>query len=261
MKHASNRSLFRARSKISRHLGYSPMKHKHLIIAIDGPAGSGKSSTAKTLAKRIKTPYIDTGAMYRALTLKAMNERISFDNKKALVALLKKAKIKLTGKDPFSQKVWLDGKDITHDIRLPELTKNVFYVAQEPEIRREMVKKQRQMGQKEGAVMEGRDIGTKVFPRADYKFYFEASDEIRANRRCRELIASGQKTTLKQVLVDQKKRDATDYNRKEGPLKVAKDAIVIDTSELTIDETIDKILTLMRSRSRRNKRGETAHAS
>ena len=261
MKHASNMSLFGMRSKISRHLGHNPMKHNHLIIAIDGPAGSGKSSTAKALAKRIKTPYIDTGAMYRALTLKAMNERISFDNKKALVGLLKKAKIELTGKDPFSQKVWLDGKDVTHDIRLPELTKNVFYVAQEPQIRREMVKKQRQMGQKEGAVMEGRDIGTKVFPDADYKFYFEANDQIRAKRRYRELVTARHKTTLKKVLSDQKKRDSTHYNRREGPLKVAKGAIIIDTSQLTIDETVDKILALVDSRSGGRKRGKLSRVS
>ncbi len=229
-------------------------KRRHrLIVAIDGPAGSGKSSTAKALAKRIKTPYIDTGAMYRALTLKAMKEKVPFENKKTLVGLLKKARIELLGKDPFKQKVRLDGKDVTKAIRLPELTKNVFHVAQEPLIRRAMVKKQREMGIKNGAVMEGRDIGTKVFPDADFKFYFEASDEIRARRRYRELIANGQKVTLEQVLRDQKKRDATDYNRKEGPLKAAKDAIVIDTSSLTIDETIDKILPIIGSRS--NKRG------
>ena len=222
------------------------MEIKKLIIAIDGPAGSGKSSTAKALAKRIKTPYIDTGAMYRAFTLKAIHARVAFSDIKTLVSLFKKTRIKLIGTNPFKQKVRLDGKDVTKEIRLPELTKNVFHVAQEPLIRREMVKKQRAMGKKKGAVMEGRDIGTKVFPDADYKFYFEANDEIRARRRYRELIAAGQKVSLTQVLRDQKKRDATDYNRKEGPLKVAKDAIVMDTSSLTIDETVDKILAVIK---------------
>ena len=230
-------------------------RHKNLIIAIDGPAGSGKSSTAKALAKRIKSPYIDTGAMYRAVTLKAMQEKVPFENKKRLIEIAKKAKIELRGVDPFKQNVRLDGKDVTKEIRLPELTKNVFYVAQEPLIRREMVKKQRVMGLKSGAVMEGRDIGTKVFPDADFKFYFEANDEIRAKRRHRELIAAGQSISLEEVLRDQKKRDATDYNRKEGPLKVAKDAIIIDTSSLTIDETLDKILPIIKSRKKPKKRG------
>ena len=228
---------------------------KKLIIAIDGPAGSGKSSTAKALAKRLKAPFIDTGAMYRAVTLKAMNENIPFENKKLLIAASKKAKIELLGTDPLKQKVRLDGKDVTKAIRTPELTKNVFHVAQEAMIRREMVKKQRAMGLKNGGVMEGRDIGTKVFPDADFKFYFEANEQVRALRRQRELIAAGQPMSLEQVLIDQKKRDATDYNRKEGPLKVAKDAIVIDTSSLTIDQTIDKILPILESRQKRKKRG------
>ena len=228
---------------------------KPLVIAIDGPAGSGKSSTAKALAKRIKSPYIDTGAMYRAVTLKAIKENIPFEDKKKLVAIAKKVKIELIGMDPHKQKVRLDGKDVTKDIRTPELTQNVFYVAQEPLIRREMVKKQRAMGRKNGAVMEGRDIGTKVFPDADYKFYFEANEQIRALRRQRELVAVGKNISVEQVLADQKKRDATDYNRKEGPLKVAKDAIVMDTSSLTIDETVDKILAIIDSRKKLKKRG------
>ena len=169
-----------------------------------------------------------------------------FEDKKGLLGLFKKTRIELIGTDPFKQRVCLDGKNVTKEIRLPEVTKNVFHVAQESLIRREMVKKQRSMGKKNGAVMEGRDIGTKVFPDADYKFYFEANDEIRARRRYRELIAAGQKVSLTQVLREQKKRDATDYNRKEGPLKVAKDAIVMDTSSLTIDETVDKILAVIK---------------
>ncbi len=234
---------------------------RHLIVTIDGPAGSGKSSTAKALAKRIKAPYIDTGAMYRALTLKAMKEGARFEDKRALVGLLKKAKIELIGSDPFKQRIQLDGKDVTTEIRSPELTKNVFHVAQEPVIRREMVKKQRRMGLNNGAVMEGRDIGTKVFPDADYKFYFEANDQIRAKRRYRELIAAGQNISLTDVLRDQKKRDSTDYNRKEGPLKVAKDAIIIDTSSLTIDETVDRILAIIKSRQDRKKRGQLSRVS
>lgn len=240
-------------------------ERRHLIIAIDGPAGSGKSTTAKALAKRIKAPFIDTGAMYRAVTLKAMKENILFSDKKCLAGIAKKIRIEFKnvearslrpgrGNPAPTQRVFMDGKDVTKEIRTPELTKNVFYVAQEPLIRREMVKKQRVMGLKKGAVMEGRDIGTKVFPDADFKFYFEANQRIRAIRRRRELLAAGQKISLKQVLVDQNNRDATDYNRREGPLKVAKDAIVMDTSSLTIDETVDKILAIIQSRQKVKKR-------
>jgi cytidylate kinase len=218
---------------------------KKLIIAVDGPAGSGKSSTAKALAKRMKLPFIDTGAMYRAVTLKAMRNHVPFEDKIKLVSVAKSCSIRLVGKDPAKQKVYLDGKDVTKAIREPELTKNVFYVAQEPLIRREMVKKQRAMGKKEGAVMEGRDIGTMVFPDADYKFFFTASDELRALRRQRELIAVGKNVPLEEVLKDIKKRDATDYNRKEGPLRQAKDAMLIDTTPLTIDETIDIMLAVI----------------
>jgi len=225
-----------------------PRFRRKLIIAIDGPAGSGKSSTAKALAKRMGTPYIDTGAMYRAVTLKALREGVSFSNTKKLIACATRSRIRLEGKDPGKQKVFLDGKDVTKAIRLPELTKKVFYIAQEPRIRRILVAKQRQMGKKAGGVMEGRDIGTVVFPDADYKFYFEASTAIRAKRRWKELIEAGQRASLKQVLKDQKKRDLTDYRRKEGPLRPAKDAILMDTTSLTISETVDKILNVVRLR-------------
>ena len=225
------------------------MKSK-LIITIDGPAGSGKSSTAKALARRLGLPYIDTGAMYRAVTLKAMREGVPFTNRKRLVEIAKGVKIQFKS----AQRIFLNGKDVTTAIRDPELTKNVFYVAQEPLVRREMVKKQRELGLKGGAVMEGRDIGTMVFPDAHYKFYFEANPNIRAMRRYRELKAAGVSVSLKKVLVDLKKRDKTDYERKEGPLKRAKDAFLIDTSGLTIDETIDKMVPLIRPGSFRKGR-------
>ena len=228
---------------------------KKLIIAIDGPAGSGKSSTAKALAKRLGLPYIDTGAMYRALTLEAMRKKIPFDDVKGLVKIAKNARIRFVkpplagararraGTSPApAQKVYLNGKNVTDAIRTPELTRNVFYIAQIPAIRREMVKKQRQMGQRDGAVMEGRDIGTVVFPDADHKFYFTASQAIRAKRRHRDLFRAGKRMPVQQVLKDIVKRDKTDYSRKEGPLKKAKDVIEMDTTSLTIEETVDKIL-------------------
>jgi cytidylate kinase len=221
---------------------------RKLIIAIDGPAGSGKSTTAREVAKRLKLPYIDTGAMYRAVTLKAMRESIPLSSKERLVAAAKRARIELHGKDPNRQKVFLDGKDVTKDIREPELTKNVFHVAQEPLIRREMVKKQRALGRRAGAVMEGRDIGTVVFPRADFKFYFDSNPALRALRRWRELSKAGKKASLAQVEKELKKRDLTDLRRKESPLKRARDAYYIDTTPLTIDETADRMIAIIVSK-------------
>ena len=220
--------------------------HHPLLIAIDGPAGSGKSTTARELAKCLKLPYIDTGAMYRAVTLKVMRAKVSFSDKAKLIQIAKKSKIELRGTDPTKQKVYLNGKDVTKAIREPELTKNVFHIAQEPLIRREMVKKQRIMGDKSGGVMEGRDIGTVVFPEADYKFFFVANEAIRAKRRHQELIAAGKVADLKKVRKDLRARDNTDYKRKEGPLKRAKDAIRLDTSSLTIPQTVDKIIALIK---------------
>lgn len=218
-----------------------------LIIAIDGPAGSGKSSTAKALAKRLKVPFIDTGAMYRAVTLKAMQKGVSLTDTRKLTALSKVCSIRFAGNDPERQRVILDGKDVSKAIRLPELTKNVVYIAREPLIRRVMVKLQRKLGKKSGGVMEGRDIGTMVFPDADFKLYFEASDAIRARRRYRELVRAGHKATTSEVLKDIKRRDKSDYERKEGPLRRAKDAFVIDTTSLTIQDTVDKILQIIQS--------------
>lgn len=218
---------------------------KKIIVAIDGPAGSGKSTAAKLLAKRIKIPYIDTGAMYRAVTYKVMSDGVDFNDKKALVATAKKAKINFRGNDPLHQQVYLEDKNITKLIRRPSLTKNVFYLAQLAPVRRALVYKQRIMGKTRGAVMEGRDIGTVVFPKAHYKFYFEADAGERAKRRYRELRQAGHQTSLEIVHQDILRRDETDLKRKEGPLRMAKDAILIDTTRLTIEETVDRIAALI----------------
>lgn len=211
-------------------------RSRRLIVAIDGPAGSGKSTTAKVLARRLGLPYIDTGAMYRVVTWKAMREGVDFSDKKKLVQIAKKSRIHLE-----NTRVFLDGKDVTHIIRAPELTKNVFRVAQEPLVRREMVKKQRAMGKARGGVMEGRDIGTVVFPHADYKFFFTANESLRARRRYKELTGNST-PTFREVLRDLRKRDRSDRERSQGPLKRAKDAVLIDTTPLTIGQTVDKIL-------------------
>ncbi len=216
--------------------------NRGLIVAIDGPAGSGKSTVAKLVAKELDAPYIDTGAMYRAVTLDALEKKISLQDIPAVVRVTKNARIELCEDSKGRQRVVLNGKDVTKAIRLPELTKQVFYVAKEPLIRHEMVAKQRRMGAVKGAVMEGRDIGTVVFPNADYKFFLDAAVSVRAKRRYKELIQTGKKVSLNEVLSDLKKRDRSDRTRKEGPLKQAKDAHKIDTTPLTIEEVVDKIL-------------------
>lgn len=217
---------------------------RKLVIAIDGPAGSGKSTVARLIAKKLGLPYIDTGAMYRATTLKAMRQGIDLKNTKGLIAISKKVSIHFKDKRS-KQHVFLDGEDVTRAIRQPELTKNVFCVAQVPQIRQEMVKKQRALGRGHGAVMEGRDIGTVVFPTADYKFFLDADPNVRARRRYKELIETGKHISLRAVFEDLKKRDRSDIERKTGPLKQAKDAHRVDTTPLTINEVVDRILAIV----------------
>lgn len=213
---------------------------KNLIIAVDGPAGSGKSTVSKLVAKKLGLLYIDTGAMYRALTLKAMNQGVDLKDEEALTSLAKTTKIQL--EDRGSLHVIVDSEDVTNAIRTPEVTANVKYIARTPGVRQQMVKLQRSLGEKQGGVLEGRDIGTVVFPKADYKFYLDASPEERANRRAKDLAELGQTTDVEQVKKDIIARDESDITRTVGALKVADDAIVVDTTDLTIDEVVDRLI-------------------
>ncbi len=186
--------------------------------------------------------------MYRSLTLLAMRRDVSLEDVSALAKIAKVMRIHFgPPRASGAQKISVNGKDVTKAIREPEITRSVFYIAREPRLRREMVKKQRAFGKKEGAVMEGRDIGSVVFPKADYKFYFDATPRLRALRRQRELAAVGKKVALEQVLKEIEERDRSDRERKEGALKVARGARVLDTTGLTIEATIDKILAILGS--------------
>jgi cytidylate kinase len=214
---------------------------KSMIIAIDGPAGSGKSTVSKMVARHLGLVYIDTGAMYRALTLKAMRSGTDLEDEGALVEIAKSTEIEL-GYEDGRQAVLLDGEDVAGEIRTAELTKNVKYVARVPGVRHEMVRMQRNMGSRSGAVMEGRDITTVVFPDADYKFYLDADPEERALRRFKELKESGGRVSLEDIKKDVVSRDESDMKRSVGALKIADDAIVIDTTDLTIDGVVERVL-------------------
>lgn len=218
------------------------------VIAVDGPAGSGKSTVSRIVAKRLSILYIDTGAMYRALTLKAMKNGLDLEDQQALIALAKSTAIDLREKD-CSLRVILDGEDVAHLIRTPEVTNNVRFIARVPGVRREMVKLQRSIGMRTSAILEGRDIGTVVFPDAGYKFYLDADENERVNRRYKELVALGMKVNLDDMKRDVSSRDDSDMKRRVGALKKAKDAVVIDTTDMTIDEVVDRILSYLKNRN------------
>lgn len=211
------------------------------IITIDGPAGAGKSTVARRLAQRIGIFYLDTGAMYRALTLKAIRQGINLEDEAQLFELAQKTHIDLQNHSAGA-KVFLDGEDVSDDIRSVEVTNKTFYVARTPRVRQIMVRWQREIGSKRSIVVEGRDVGTVVFPHASNKFYLDADFEERSHRRIKELKEKGKdvdETNLKQELGE---RDNKDLTRKVGPLKKADDAVVIDSTHLSVDEVVEKML-------------------
>jgi len=216
-------------------------KKTKIVVAVDGPAGSGKSTVSKMIAKRLNLLYIDTGAMYRALTLKAMKNKVDLNDEAALVRMAHSTRIDLE-ESGGSLRVILDGEDVTGLIRTPELTNNVKYIARVPDVRHEMVKLQRAIGERSGAVLEGRDIGTVVFPDAKYKFYLDADVGERSRRRHKELLESGQKVSFEDIKKDVASRDESDMKRPVGALKRSPDAISVDTTALTIDEVVEKII-------------------
>ncbi|MFH0763415.1 MAG: (d)CMP kinase [Candidatus Omnitrophota bacterium] len=220
-------------------------KGRAFVIAIDGPAGSGKSTVSKLIAKRLGLLYIDTGAMYRALTLKAMRSGLDLNDESSLTKLAGSANIDLKEAEG-SLSVFLDGEDVSGSIRTPELTNNVKYIARVPGVRKEMVGLQRAIGERSSAILEGRDIGTVVFPGADYKFYLDASIVERARRRHKELVQSGEAVELEAIKSDVAARDESDMKRPVGALKAADDAVVIDTTNLSIDEVAEKILSYIK---------------
>lgn len=214
-----------------------------MIIAIDGPAGAGKSTVAKIVAQKMGFLYIDTGAMYRALTLKVLENNLDIKDSKAIVSLAQKTKIDLWPASDGPAKVLLDNKDVSLAIREPRVTAFVSDVAKIGPVRKIMVALQRKLGEFKDCVLDGRDIGTVVFPKADKKFFIDASFEERVSRRYKDLVnLKIPEVSPKNVAKDLKNRDTIDSTRKIAPLKKAKDAIYLDTTFLSIDQVADKIL-------------------
>jgi len=219
-----------------------------LVIAIDGPSGSGKSALGKAVARRLGYLYIDSGAVYRAVGLRALNSRVSFDDREALAEISRNSSITLQG-DPDHLRVLLDGQDVTLEIRLPEASRASSVVATIPEVREAVVYKLREMSSEGGVVMDGRDIGTKVFPNAQVKLFLDASLDVPARRRCEEDRGRGREVSVETVRAELEERDRRDTGRLATPLIKAPDALFIDTSEMPLEAVIERVLEIVHSRS------------
>ena len=215
------------------------------IIAIDGPAGAGKSTIAKTLARRLGYLFINTGAMYRAVAWKAAQRGVPFDAADQVGKLAEDSWIELTG-TVDALRVLIDGHDITDEIIKPAISQSASIVSAIPAVRRALVARQQQMGKAGGVVMEGRDIGTQVFPDAEVKIYLDATSDARAQRRFDEDCARGTAlASLEQMKFEIEERDTRDKTRADSPLVQAEGAVYIDSSSMTIDEVVEKILSLV----------------
>ncbi|AOM82788.1 (d)CMP kinase [Salisediminibacterium beveridgei] len=216
---------------------------KKVNVAIDGPAGAGKSTVAKMAAEKLGFIYIDTGAMYRAVTWKALNNHVDPRDDQSLETLLKHTEIQLTQKNG-SPRVICDGQDVTEQIRDPSVTRNVSFTASHRNIREDLVRRQQQLAAKGGTVMDGRDIGTAVLPDAEVKVFLTASVNERARRRYDEQVAKGIPTDIDELKQEIENRDKLDTEREVTPLKQAEDAVYLDSTKLSIEEVVKQIYQL-----------------
>jgi len=220
---------------------------KRLTIAIDGPSGAGKSTVGRALARRLGYLYIDTGAMYRAVALKVKEKALVLRDESKLSALVSSLHITFAGKGKETA-VLCNGKDVTKAIRSPEMSRLASDISRKKVVREALVRKQREMGMGGGVVLEGRDIGTVVFPDAEIKFYLDADTEERGKRRFKELVEKGMKVDFKDTLEEVKNRDHRDMNRAISPLRKAADALFIDSTGRTVEEIVEEMVQWVKTR-------------
>ena len=221
---------------------------EHFSIAIDGPGGAGKSSLAKAVAKKLSILHVDTGAIYRTIGYAAFARGLNAKDESQIAPLLKTIHIDMAFDEAGRQKMLLDGKDVSREIRLPEISMYASNVSALPCVRAYLLEMQRDIARKRSVIMDGRDIGTVVLPDADVKIFLTASAEVRARRRFLELQQRGAPDTYEQVLADMKERDYRDSHREIAPLRPAQDAIVIDSSDQTLEENVQAILSTIRGK-------------
>ena len=221
---------------------------KKIHVAIDGPASAGKSTVAKIVAKKLHFIYCDTGAMYRSVTFAALKNHVKLDDDQALKELLKTIEIRFVPAEP-EQRVFVNDEEVTQAIRTPEITNNVSLVSAQPSVRAELTKRQQEIAEAGGIVMDGRDIGTTVLPNAEAKIFLVASVHERAVRRFKENQTKGIDTPLDVLEKEIEERDYKDSHREISPLTQAKDAVLVDTTSLTIDQVVDQILEIINQKT------------
>jgi cytidylate kinase len=218
-----------------------------IIIAIDGPSGAGKGTIARAVAKRLGFHHVDTGAMYRAVAWKSLHDGLDLSDESSVSAIAERARF-----DVSDGQVWIDGEDIAGAIRTPEIDAAASAVARQPAVRRVLVERQRELAKRGGTVMEGRDIGTVVFPGAQVKIYLDASAEERARRRATDPAHAAGKgsAAIQEVATALAERDRRDRTREASPLAIAEDAVVIDTTELSIDAAVDRVMKVVEEKAK-----------
>ena len=214
---------------------------RQLVITVDGPAAAGKSTVARALARRLGFRYLDTGAFYRAVTWKALESGLDMADARQMTAAAQQARVELKS-DGQAVRVLCDGRDVTREIRTPQVTQNIYHVADEPSVRKVLIERQRQFSHRHDLVAEGRDQGTEVFPDAEVKFYLDASVAERARRRLRDLVESGKDVSLEEVTREIEERDARDRSRPMGALRKAAGAVVLDSTDLTAQDVVELML-------------------